>query len=132
MIDIFDNKPLDLNNIIEKYKKLKIEVECIKTDEVIYSFLDYSDISEIINTLDNDMFKYRIFKVERCEDFRINHFYDIQGNYLHKELLGCNGNKFFLFLKKYIFNEPYDVRDLYFRVDGSLAVWNIEGLKLEV
>ena len=35
-------------------------------------------------------------------------------------------------LKKFIFDEPIDIRDLYFRMDGSLAIWHDEGLKLEL
>jgi hypothetical protein len=37
-----------------------------------------------------------------------------------------------MFLKKYILNETYDVRDLYFRMDGDLAIWNIDGLKVDI
>jgi hypothetical protein len=35
-------------------------------------------------------------------------------------------------LKKYIFNEPLDIRDLYFRIDRDLAIWNIEGLDIKI
>ena len=37
-----------------------------------------------------------------------------------------------MFLKKYIFNEPCDIRDLYFRMDGDLAIWNVDGLNIEL
>ena len=33
-------------------------------------------------------------------------------------------------LKNDIFDEPMDVRDLYFRMDGELSVWMIPGLEL--
>lgn len=113
-------------------KTSNIEIICTKPDEVIYQFDDYSEIQEILNNLDIDMFKYKIFTVDRCENFRVNQFYDNVGHPLYKELSGCNGNKYFIYLKKYIFNEPIDIRDLYFRMDGDLAIWNVDNLKLEL
>lgn len=120
----------DLIKSISNYSKLNIF--CIKHDEVIYKFNDYSDVGKIISNLDQNLFKYKIFTVKRCEDFRINNFYDEFGNFIYNELSGCNGNKYFIYLKKYILNEPLDIRDLYFRNDGDLAIWNVDGLKLEL
>jgi hypothetical protein len=117
-----------INNILSRDG---LKIFCIRHDEVIFQFDDWSDISHITK-IDSDILKSKIFTVERCENFRINHFYDKLGNFTHKELVGCNGNKYFMFLKKYIFNEPYDIRDLYFRVDGDLAMWNVEGLKIKL
>lgn len=115
---------------ISKYSNLQIL--CTKSDEVIYQFDDFKDIQEIIKNLDNTLFKYKIFTVERIEDFRVNTFYNNSGILLHKELSGCNGHKYFIYLKKYILNEPLDIRDLYFRIDGDLAIWNIEGLDIKL
>jgi hypothetical protein len=120
----------DLIKSISNYSKLNIF--CIKHDEVIYKFTDYNDVRNIISPLDQDLFKYKIFTVKRCEDFRINNFYDEFGNFISNELSGCNGNKYFIYLKKYILNEPLDIRDLYFRNDGDLAIWSVDGLKLEL
>ncbi len=36
-------------------------------------------------------------------------------------MAGSNGNLFFLNLKKYILNEPIDIRDLFFRMDGNFS-----------
>ena len=47
-------------------------------------------------------------------------------------MVGCNGNFFFMNLKKYILDEKVDIRDLYFRVDGRTAIWVIENLNLEL
>lgn len=121
-----------IEELIQKLSKYQLEIVCIKPDEVIYVFDEISEISEIINNLDIEKFKYKIFTIKRCEDFRINSFYDNLGNSTHSDLSGCNGNKYFIYLKKYIFNEPLDIRDLYFRIDGDLAIWNIEGLKTEL
>lgn len=121
--------------VIEKFIKdldLKnLKIICIRQDEVIFSFENWSDVDYLIKIVDSiSHFKYRLFTVEKKNDFRINSFYDKNGNFLHKELSGCNGNKYFIFLKKYILNEPLDIRDLYFRIDGDLAIWDVDGLKL--
>ena len=78
------------------------------------------------------MFKIKLFTVERVQDFRINTYLSESGQKLHKEMVGCNGNLFFLYLKKYVFNEPIDIRDLYFKMDGNIAIWNVEGLKISL
>ncbi len=120
----------ELVKSISDYSNL--EIICTKSDEVIYQFENYEDINEIISNLDIKLFKYKIFTVERVENFRVNSFYDRLGNFTHKELSGCNGNKYFIYLKRHIFEEPLEVRDLYFRMDNGLAVWGVEGLKLEL
>lgn len=120
----------DLINSISEYSPLK--VICVKPDEVIYEFSDFLEITKVIYKLNLDIFKYKIYTIKRCEDFRVNSFYDLRGNYLHKELSGCNGHKYFIYLKKYIFEEELDIRDLYFRIDGDLAIWNVKGLNLEL
>jgi hypothetical protein len=121
-----------IEDILNTMKTDNLKVFCVRHDEVIFEFQSYSDISHIVRCCNSDLLKSKIFTVERCENFRINHFFDEFGNTLHKELSGCNGNKYFMFLKKYIFNEPYDIRDLYFRMDGDLATWNVEGLNIEL
>jgi hypothetical protein len=113
-------------------QKSNLDILCTKSDEVIYSFIDFVEIEQIISQLDTSLFKYKIFTVERVEDFRVNTFYNKKGDISHKELSGCNGNKYFIYLKKYILNEPLDIRDLYFRMDGDLAIWNVEGLNVEL
>jgi len=85
-----------------------------------------------LDNLDLDLFKAKIFTVQRVEDFRINSYYDRNWNYLYKEMVGCNGNFFFMNLKKYILDEKLDIRDLYFRIDDRTAIWVIENLNLEL
>ena len=122
-----------VEGLINKIKSISdLEIVCIKNDEVIFSFNEYFEVEEIVSSLDLTDIKYKIFKVQRCEEFRVNHFFNINGEFIHKELSGCNGSKYFMFLKKYILNEAYDVRDLYFRMDGDLAIWNIDGLKVDI
>jgi hypothetical protein len=120
----------DLIKTISQFSNIK--VICTKPDEVIYEFDEFSKIKKVVDSVDTNIFKYKIYTIKRCDDFRINSFIDINGNHLHKELSGCNGNKYFIYLKKYIFEEKLDIRDLYFRIDGDLAIWNVSGLKLEL
>ncbi len=118
-----------IEDFITKYNHIGLEISGIKQDEVIYTFSNKEDISEIVNTLDTNVFKYKIYKVEKKEDFRINHYYNDELELAHSEIVGCNGNKYFIFLKKYLLKEDLDVRDLYFRVDKDLAIWNVENLE---
>lgn len=119
-----------IEDFIIKNEYLGLEVSGIKQDEVIYSFSNKEDIYEIVNTLDKVRFKYKIYKVEKKEDFRINHYYSDSLELESSEIVGCNGNKYFIYLKKYLFNESLDIRDLYFRMDKELAIWNVDRLKL--
>ena len=121
-----------IQDILNKYQHLSLDVACVKNDEVIYSFDSLDQIDEILNTLDRSLFKIKLFTVERIQDFRINTYLSEKGEFFNKEMIGCNGNLFFLYLKKYILSEPIDVRDLYFKMDGNLAIWNIEGLKISL
>ncbi len=119
-----------IQSILDKYKSLNLEVACVKNDEVIYVFDQFSQIQELLNTIDTNIFKTKIFTVSRIEDFRINTYLNSEGQQLNKELVGCNGNRYFMCLKKYIFNEPLDIKDLLFKNDGSLAIWFVDGLKI--
>ena len=119
-------------SILNKYNHLNLDIACIKNDEVIYSFESFDQIEEILTTVDKEIFKIKLFTVKRVQDFRINTFLSESGEKLYKEMVGCNGNQFFMNLKNYIFEEPLDIRDLYFRMDGSLAIWNVDKLKISL
>lgn len=119
----------DLMNGLSRYN---LKVECIKTDEVVYSFENIAEIVDILLGFDDDIFKCKVFTVKRIEDFRVNEYLDTKRGIMYSDLVGCNGHKYFINLKKYIFEEELDVRDLYFRMDGDLAIWNVEGLKVEL
>ena len=119
----------DLMNGLSRYN---LKVEYIKTDEVIYSFENLAEIADILLGFDDDIFKCKVFTIKRIEDFRVNEYIDTKRGLIHSDLVGCNGHKYFINLKKYIFKEELDIRDLYFRMDGDLAIWNTEGLKLEL
>lgn len=106
-----------------------LNLECVKSDEVILSFKSFDSINNIVNSIDIEKFKVKIFNIKRVEDFRIDTIYDVNGNILNKEMVGVNGKEFFLKLKQYITNEDIDIRDLYFKADGKLAIWNVENLK---
>lgn len=119
-------------SILNKYNHLNLNIACIKNDEVIYSFKSFDQIREILTTVDREIFKIKLFTVKRVEYFRVNTYLSETGEESHKEMVGCNGNKFFINLKNYIFEEPLDIRDLYFRTDGDLAIWINEKLKLKL
>ncbi len=119
-------------SILNKYNHLNLNIACIKNDEVIYSFESFDQIEEILTTVDREIFKIKLFTVKRVQDFRINTFLSESGEKLYKEMVGCNGNQFFMNLKNHIFEEPLDIRDLYFRIDGSLAIWNVDKLKISL
>lgn len=122
-----------MENLISNLDIKNLQIVCIKSDEVILSFENWSDITDLTTEVDKiNYLKWKLYTVERVDDFRINYFFDKFGTYNHKELSGCNGNKYFMFLKKYILNESIDIRDLYFRMDGDLAIWNVEGLKVKI
>lgn len=119
-------------SILNKYNRLNLDIACIKNDEVIYSFESFDQIEEILTTVDREIFKIKLFIVKRIKDFRINTFLSESGEELYKEMVGCNGNQFFMNLKNHIFEESLDIRDLYFRMDGSLAIWNVDKLKISL
>lgn len=120
----------DIFNALEKHG---LKVECTKHDEIIYSFNNIEDVREIIEGLDGDDFAVRAFTIKKVENFRINQYLcKDTGEVSHSEPVGCNGHKFFMYLRKHVFNEPYDIRDLYFRMDGELAVWKTDNLKTEL
>lgn len=121
-----------IQDILNKYSSLNLDAVCVKNDEVIYSFDSFNQIEEIFKTIDIDLFRVKLFTVKRIKDFRVNTYLSNKGEELYKEMVGCNGNLFFLYLKMYIFNEPIDIRDLYFKMDGNIAIWNIEGLKISL
>lgn len=121
-----------VEELIQSLQNHNLEIIGIKPDEIIFTFDNFSQIKPILEQLDYQKFKTKIFTIKRYDDFRVNQFFDNLGNPLHKDLSGCNGHKYFIYLKKYIFNEPLDIRDLYFRQDGDLAIWNVEGLKIEL
>jgi hypothetical protein len=121
-----------IEEIIQKFKSYNLEVACIKHDEIIYVVDDDITLKNILSEIDYNIFKIKIYRVERVEDFRINSYYDQSENFLHKELVGCNAHLYYLNLKRFIFREKIDIRDLYFRLDSKLAIWNYDGLKLEL
>ncbi len=119
-----------IQDVVRKYQDF-LQVDVVRADEVIFTFKDFSEIKEICNSLDSNKFNIKIFNVERVEDFRIDSVYDIDGNFLYKDIFGVDGTQLFIKIKEYLTNENVDVRDLYFRSNGKLALWNYKGFKIE-
>ena len=120
-----------LQYVIDTVHGLKLE--CVKHDEAVYSFSDMESAKRAIAALDPERFRAKAFFIEKADGFRINRYLCMKsGKELHSEPVGCSGHKFFMHLKDYVFREPYDERDLYFRMDGDLAVWKTDKLKIKL
>lgn len=120
-----------IQEIVRKYQD-QLQVEGVRNDEVIFSFIDYSEIKEIFEEIDHGKFKTKIFTIDRVEDFRIDNHFNVNGELLNREMVGVDGNLFYLKLKQYITNESLDIKDLYFKNNGKKAIWAIDNLKLEL
>lgn len=120
-----------IQDVVRKYQDVLI-LEGVRNDEAIFSFEDYSQIQEIIRDIDQIKYKIKIFSIQRIEDFRVDSIFDHHGNFLYKEMFGVDGTQFFIKLKEYITGEALDIRDLYFRSNGKLALWCHEKLKCDI
>jgi hypothetical protein len=115
--------------IVRKFSDT-FKVECVKNDEVVFSFQNLEDLKLI--SVDESKWKIKFFNIQRVEDFRIDTIFDINGDILYKDLVGVNGQQFFFKLKQYVTNEPLDVKDLYFKQDGKLAIWMVDNLEVRI
>ena len=120
-----------IQEMVRKYQD-DLQVEGVRNDEVIFSFNDFSEIKDIYNQINHDRYKTKIFTINRVEDFRIDNLYDIDGNLVHREMMGVDGTLFYIKLKEYITGEELDIRDLYFKSNGRKAIWVIDNLKVEL
>jgi hypothetical protein len=119
-----------IQEVVRKYQDY-FQVEGVKSDEVIFSFKNFSEITDMFNEIDKSKFNVKIFSINRVEDFRIDNIYDVNGDLYHRELMGVDGNLFYLKLKEYITKEPLDIKDLYFKINGRLAIIATENMKIE-
>jgi hypothetical protein len=120
-----------IQEMVRKYQD-RLQVEGVRNDEVIFSFKNFSEIKDIYNQIDHDRYKTKIFTIDRVEDFRIDNLYDVDGNLVHREMMGVDGTLFYIKLKEYITKESLDIRDLYFKSNGRKAIWVIDNLKVEL
>ena len=120
-----------IQDIVRNYQDSLI-LEGVRNDEAIFSFENYSQLQEIVPTIDQSKYKIKIFTIKRVEDFRIDSVFSDKGNFLYKEMFGVDGTQFFIKLKQYITEEPLDIRDLYFRSNGKLALWYHEKLNFSL
>jgi len=118
-----------IQNVVRKYEILS--VECVRVDEVIFSFDDFKDLF-IFDDLDLSKFKVKIFSIQRIDDFRLDTIYGFDGGVIDKELVNIDGTLFFIKLKEYITKEDIDVRDFIFKNNGRLAIWNDPRLEIKL
>lgn len=110
-----------IQDVVRKYET-DFTLECVRVDEVIFSFDRFEDISNM--NLDDSKFKIKIFSIQRVEDFRIDTIYDFNGKIIDRELVNVDGTLFFIKLKEHITGEDLDIRDFIFRSNGRLAIWD--------
>lgn len=120
-----------IQQVVRQYSD-QLNVEFVRTEEAIFSFNDFNEISDILTQIDKNRYKIKIFKSKKVEDFRIESILNSKGEVLSNEIIGVEPSKFFMKFKEYITKESLDVRDLYFRNTSGLAVWVVDNLKLEL
>lgn len=106
-----------------------LSIECVKNDEVIFKF---DDDYSILDKIDQSKFKCKIFTCQKIDNFTINTIYDRNGDIIDKEMVGVPGNQFYMKLKQHILNEDLDIKDLYFKMDGNLAIWSVDNLNISL
>jgi hypothetical protein len=139
-----------LEHVIGALSRFGMKLEFTKHDEACYSVSSLSEAARVVDQVGGQLHikdgilpevgrfpkieaGAKIFYIKKADDFRINQYLCLKsGDMLHSEPVGCSGHRFFMALRKHVFNEPYDVRDLYFRMDGQLAMWKVDGLKVEL
>lgn len=114
---------------IMKYDaNLEFTIADLKHDELILT--DYNQ--DVIDFLSTTKIKFRVeeFVPIMVDNVRVKEYYEPgTNNLIYKDLFMSDGNKFYFNLKKYILDEPIELRDLYFRENGELAIW-VEDRKL--
>ena len=101
------------------------ELVLLTHDEIIYKLTkeEYEkyDSSHPINFYSTSVinFKLTFYTLENIGDKKFIKK-SFNGN---KQLFGVEGNMYYMYLKKYILNEPYDERDLLFKVDKRVVKW---------
>jgi len=116
-----------IQEIVRNYQD-RLILEGVRNDEAIFSFKDFTQLKEIVSEIDTTKYKLKIFTIQRVEDFRIDSVFDVDGNFQYKEMFGVDGTQFFIKLKEYITGESLEIRDLYFRSNGKLAIWALDNL----
>lgn len=111
-------------------KGFKYELNDIKHDEMIISGYDDS----IYDYFKKMPYKFRLteFVPTMVDNIRIYDFLELgTDKVLYKDFFSAPGNQLYMNIKKYILNEPVELRDLYFRENNRLAIWadDIELLK---
>jgi hypothetical protein len=111
-----------LATIMNSESGISYKVEDLKHDELIIS--DYTD--SVYGFVETRKFDFRMdeFVAKRVDNLILNEYYELgTDNLIYKELKGAPGNRKYINLKKYILEEPIELRDLYFRDNDSLALW---------
>ncbi len=63
------------------------------------------------------------FMDKKCGNIVVREYYDQMDEVYRKEVMGSEGSKFFINLKKHVLKEELDQRDLLFKQNDSIAQW---------
>ena len=99
----------------------------IKNDEIVVKNFGAALIDFLQNLdIDISLTEYEITSIKDniSPEIKIHNYYEVgTDNLIYKDLFGSNGNQYYMNLKKYILNEDIELRDLYFKDNGQLAIW---------
>lgn len=107
-------------------------IKYTRNDELIIEFDFFGELCSLIDLLDKEKFKYKIFTTKRHGDFRIDSLYDLDGNVLYKDMIGVDGTQYYQHIKQFVTNESLDIKDLYFKHKDKLCVWVEEGVNVNL
>lgn len=139
---------LDNNLVFVSHDEFIVKICSISDDDVEEKMLNLKKHTEKI-ILDNNInmpIHSKIFALKKIgKNKYIKHNFDLSKGFVadfsrfefpvpeflsngYKSLIGVPGNKFYMYFKKHILNEPIEKRDLYFMNDGELASWVISDI----
>lgn len=109
-----------------------LKLECVRNDEVIYSY-NISEDLDIIDSIDTNFYNFKIFSNKTIDNqLRIESILDRKGNIIYKNIVGCDKNIYYIVIKEQLTGEEIDIKDLYFKMDGKDAIWLHDKLKISL
>ncbi len=106
----------------------------LSANSYIYNIVDHKHDEILICDYDNTIYDFldklncdiRLteFIPTKNDGVQVHEFYELgTDKVIYKDLFGSNGNQLYMDIKKYILEEEIELRDLYFRDNGKLAIW---------
>jgi hypothetical protein len=104
----------------------KTKLVSVKSDELIFSGnvdINLPTDNTLINHFPTKIKKYKLEVIN--DGVTIKTFSNGE-----KQFYGINGNRFFMYFKKYFLNESLNYKDLIFKIDNRTALWT-DGVELD-